>query len=188
VLYTDNGGLTWNPRSAGINVGLDAIAFPSATLGWAVGNAGAVFRTKNGGLLWVPEASNTAEELNDVFFASPDQGWAVGFNGTIIFRGTLAAIDPPASGPPNALHVLARSYPNPFIAATTIEFGLPSAGRARLAIYDGLGREVAVLAEGERAAGSHRVIWAAQDLASGVYFYRLDTAGKTLTRKLILSR
>ncbi|MBD3408807.1 MAG: T9SS type A sorting domain-containing protein, partial [Ignavibacteriales bacterium] len=64
---------------------------------------------------------------------------------------------------------LAQNYPNPFNPTTTIEFSLPEATTARVAIYDMLGREVAVLADGRMTAGMHSVEFDASALASGVY-------------------
>ena len=78
---------------------------------------------------------------------------------------------------PEAL-VLARNYPNPFNPATTIGFQLPAPGHARLYVYDLLGREVARLVDGERAAGHHEVVWNADRFASGLYVYRLVVEGE----------
>jgi hypothetical protein len=86
---------------------------------------------------------------------------------------------------------LAQNYPNPFNPETQIEFALPSAQRIRLTIYNLLGQEVTVAAEGEYPAGTHTVTWRGTDaggspVASGMYFYRLDTPGGSLSRKMLL--
>jgi hypothetical protein len=49
-----------------------------------------------------------------------------------------------------------------------------------------LGREVAVLADGEYQPGEHNAIWDAGDLASGLYFYRITTTGFAASKKLLL--
>ena len=82
-----------------------------------------------------------------------------------------------------------QSYPNPFNGQVIIPFALAQAAEVELAIYDLLGQRVAVLVEGRRAAGRHEVSWDARlhaGLASGVYFYRLQTANGIKVGKLIL--
>lgn len=68
---------------------------------------------------------------------------------------------------------LRQNYPNPFNPTTTIPFDLGKAGGIDLRLYDVLGREVMLLAEGEFPAGAHRVVLHAQTLASGMYVCRL---------------
>lgn len=70
---------------------------------------------------------------------------------------------------------LGGAYPNPFNPRTTITYTLQQAARARLAVYDVLGREVALLVEGVLPAGTHAVHFDGAGLPSGVYFYRLET-------------
>ncbi len=81
---------------------------------------------------------------------------------------------------------LEPNYPNPFNPATTITFGLPSAGSARLTVYDALGRRVAVPVDGLLPAGRHVVTFDAGGLAGGLYLYRLETSTGTLTRTMTL--
>jgi hypothetical protein len=74
-----------------------------------------------------------------------------------------------------------RSGPNPFSIQTKIGFDIPRAGRVRLTVHDVTGREVARLLDGWIDAGHHSVIFRSDHLASGVYWYHLDT-GDTQTR------
>lgn len=87
-----------------------------------------------------------------------------------------------------ALH---RNHPNPFNPSTTISYQLPVAGNVTLTVLDRLGRQLAVLANGQQPAGQHQLRFDANGLASGVYFYRLSatsSAGQSFvqTRKLML--
>ena len=89
---------------------------------------------------------------------------------------------------------LAQSYPNPVqlsagsATATVIQYELNTPQRVRLAVYDILGRRIAVLDQGFRAAQTHRVFFDASRLATGMYFYRLETAAGVQVRQLSVVR
>ena len=85
-------------------------------------------------------------------------------------------------------YVLGSAYPNPFTSRTTLSFTLPRVEDIHLAIYDMLGREVAVLVDGTRPAGAQTITFDAAELPSGVYLYRLDAGGTVLTQRLTLVR
>ena len=80
---------------------------------------------------------------------------------------------------------LSGNYPNPFNPETMIEYALPRAAEVRLAVYDLLGREVALLVDGVRQAGTHRVRFDASGLPSGMYIYRIKNFDQVLTRRMI---
>ena len=81
---------------------------------------------------------------------------------------------------------LSANYPNPFNPETTIRYALPQAGEVRLAVYDLLGHEVAVLVDRSKPAGNHTVRFGADNLASGLYVYRLQAQKKTIVRTMML--
>lgn len=81
---------------------------------------------------------------------------------------------------------LNQNYPNPFNPTTIISYQLPQAGSVQLELFDMTGQRVAVLKEGMQSAGSHSVEFDASSLSSGVYIYRLQSAGTVLTRKMTL--
>jgi len=86
-------------------------------------------------------------------------------------------------------YALAQNYPNPFNPTTTIKFTLPQAGRVELVIFDVLGRKVATLVDDEiLAAGQHVRNWEAQNIGSGIYFYRITAGSFQKTMKMILVR
>lgn len=93
----------------------------------------------------------------------------------------------PGSTIPNEFQ-LAQNYPNPFNPSTTIAYSLPRAAGVRLAVYNLLGQEVTVLVNGQQQAGSHTVALEGRNLRSGVYIYRLESEGISLSRKMILMR
>ncbi|MCK4272174.1 T9SS type A sorting domain-containing protein, partial [bacterium] len=98
-----------------------------------------------------------------------------------------------ASHPQNFF--LSPNYPNPFNATTVLSLTIPGDEPmpASLKIYNVLGQEVRTLVDGIVSPGRHIILWdgtddTGWDLASGVYFSRLDAGGFTQTRKLVLSR
>lgn len=83
---------------------------------------------------------------------------------------------------------LYQNYPNPFNAKTVIRFTLSAPCDGKLAVYDLLGREVALLAAGRMSPGSHDVLFDASGLASGMYFARLFAGHLVQTRHLALMK
>jgi len=86
---------------------------------------------------------------------------------------------------------LRQNYPNPFNATTVVEFDLPSRSQVALEVFNILGQQVAVLADGEYAAGSYRVQWdgttrSGRDASTGVYFCRLRVGDFVEQKKMLL--
>ncbi len=81
---------------------------------------------------------------------------------------------------------LSQNYPNPFNPTTTINFALPKASNVKLTIYNALGKEVAVLVNGNLEAGNHSAVWNAENNASGMYFFKLEAGNFTSTKKMML--
>ena len=83
---------------------------------------------------------------------------------------------------------LMQNYPNPFNPSTTIAFDIPTRSNVRLTVYDVLGREVAQLSNGMHEAGRYSVVWNATNVASGMYFFRLEADRFTAVRKMLLMK
>jgi hypothetical protein len=81
---------------------------------------------------------------------------------------------------------LSQNYPNPFNPSTTIRFSLPENQVVKLTIFNTLGEEVAKVVDGYVEAGIHEVKFNASNLASGIYFYRLDAGKYVQTKKMML--
>lgn len=81
---------------------------------------------------------------------------------------------------------LSQNYPNPFNPSTNITFQLSEASKVEISVYSILGQKVATIINGSYPLGSHTVQWNAQNLASGVYIYRMQAGSFIQTRKLIL--
>lgn len=83
---------------------------------------------------------------------------------------------------------LAQNYPNPFNPLTHIAFEVPKATMVTLKVYNAVGNEVAVLVNQILPAGQHDAVFDAGAVPSGVYFYTLQAAGFSETKKMILLR
>jgi hypothetical protein len=83
---------------------------------------------------------------------------------------------------------LNASYPNPFIASTTISFTIPYRSFVSLKIFDALGKEVSMLVSGDLDIGQHSYQWNGDGLRSGVYLCRLQAGSHVVTQKLLLLR
>lgn len=81
---------------------------------------------------------------------------------------------------------LYQNYPNPFNPTTTIKYSIPQENKVTLKIYDVIGNEVATLVNGNKPAGTYNVTFNANNLASGIYFYRLEAGNYISIKKLIL--
>lgn len=85
------------------------------------------------------------------------------------------------------------NYPNPFNPETTISFGLTEAGYTTLSIYNIAGQKIATLVQDELSAGTHNITWNGTtsngaNVASGMYFYRLQSGDYTMTNKMVLMK
>lgn len=101
------------------------------------------------------------------------------------FFGGMAVSNEETYSVPNSVR-LSQNYPNPFNPSTVISYRLESAQSVNLAVYDQLGRRVALLQDGNVSSGIHQVTFEAAGLSSGVYFYRLKTGSSVLTKKMLL--
>jgi hypothetical protein len=84
--------------------------------------------------------------------------------------------------------MLEQNYPNPFNPSTIISYQLPEKSYVMLKIFDVLGREVAILVNGVEQPGYKSVNFNPANLASGVYYYQLQTGSFTDAKKLVLLR
>jgi hypothetical protein len=81
---------------------------------------------------------------------------------------------------------LNQNYPNPFNPSTTINFTIPRSSFTSLKVYDILGREVSELISSDLNAGSHSLTFNGDNLASGIYYYRLESSGNVAVKKMLL--
>ncbi len=104
---------------------------------------------------------------------------------------TITVEDPTSIDSDNDIpkeYALDQNYPNPFNPSSMIRYSIPKSGHVKLQVYDVLGKEVATLVNEVKAVGHYNVVFNADHLASGVYYYRIKSNNFENTKKLILLR
>lgn len=129
----------------------------------------------------------TDEEVELKFFLGGNDNVFIYLDAIVVDDGEpeTAVDDMPDAAMPEGL-VLEQNYPNPFNPATRIYYHVPEASRVRLTVLDLTGREIAALVDDVQSAGPHTVEFSGRDLSSGTYLYRLQTAGRTVTKRMML--
>jgi hypothetical protein len=199
VVRTTNGGQTWAALPAATTNNIYGVAAPAGTQSvWFI-TAADPFRSRNEGSSWTTESLFPfVGSLNHLSFVDTTAGWVVTSFGEIL-KYTVPVVSgiahEPSGDVPSGFALL-RSYPNPFNGSARITYRIPAASAYRIGIrvFDMLGREVAVLADGVQYPGDHTVEFDARGRASGVYIAVLDavpvSGGTTvrLTHPMILLR
>lgn len=113
------------------------------------------------------------------------------YNGTtrVYKEVTSTGVDQPdaVANVPSMLKLF-PSYPNPFNPTTTIRYGIPHRAHVLLTVYNVLGQEVAILVDADVEAGYHDVMFNAAHLASGAYYYRIQTGNSVQTNSFLLAK
>ncbi len=165
-----------------------------------------ISRTTDGALDPRPSGGSPAiegaQELDDPWFIPTDYvgafgevnwaaEWTFAAEANILTSDGAGIIDTatePEGDSVPASFALSQNYPNPFNPSTTINFEFDRTQHVRLAVYDVLGREIEVLVDGTRTAGSHRVEFGGSDLSSGTYLYVLETTNGSASRTMSLTK
>lgn len=136
--------------------------------------------------LWYQVPQDSISVIN-VVFKSPTKGWAFGNNGVkgIILKyntGLIGVI--PNSTPVN--FKLFQNYPNPFNPSTTITYSLAKPEFVKITIFDLLGKQVKLIIEGIKPAGTNSFKFINSALASGIYIYKVEAGEYSDTKKMVL--
>jgi photosystem II stability/assembly factor-like uncharacterized protein len=185
ILRTTNGGTDWVDQKCKAGQTLYSVHFTGGGNGYTVGYAGTILKTTDGGIGWTGVPSGTNNGLFAVCIADTAAAYAVGGGGTIL--STAAGGSTGMESEPQVRTTdfdLRQNYPNPFNPSTVIAFRLARRSAVDLRVYDALGREVAVLAEGVLDAGYHSTRFDAASRGSGVYYYRLTAGGTSIARRM----
>jgi len=138
---------------------------------------GVTWFTKNQGFNVIPSISSLAI-TNNFIFTGPYSVWRRLFSDIIGIQYISSEI-------PNGFF-LSQNYPNPFNPSTNIEFSLPEKSFVKLKVFDITGKEIAELVSENLSAGTFRYEYNAENLPSGIYFYKLDAKKFSETKRMIL--
>ncbi len=102
----------------------------------------------------------------------------------IVVSDTVTSIGFSSADLPQTFN-LYQNHPNPFNPSTTIQYDLANSGKVSLSVYDVLGRKIAALVDKSQNAGSYSVNWDAENLSSGIYFYRLEVTSPEIKNEIV---
>ncbi len=117
-----------------------------------------------------------------------------GFSGMMCYSVSYYPLDADDANPGISYSFnLDQNRPNPFNPATTVEYSLARKSHVNISIYNILGQKVITLVDGEQEAGQHHAVWEGHDgngsqVASGIYFYKMEAGDYVQTRKMALMR
>ena len=200
IARTIDGGQSWQTENLDsfTTCSIREIKMLNSKLGWFAGafNRGTMLgKTTNGGQIWTNQLNSSISPLGflSISMVNENVGYAVGPNGQIyqtINGGGITNIS--EDNHSVSEYALSQNYPNPFNPSTKISWQSPAGSWQTLKVFDVLGNEVATLVDEYRNAGSYDIEFnpesSIKNLASGIYFYRLQAGSFVQTRKMILMK
>jgi ligand-binding sensor domain-containing protein len=186
VVLSTNHGTTWSKANIGLSNNCGGKAFTSDGSHLFAATDGGVFLSSNGGISW--SAANAGLTDTIVYALAVSGSNLLALTNSGVWRRPMSemitSVEAEARVPMQ--FVLHQNYPNPFNPTTVISYHLPVLSDVKLAVYDLLGREVAVLVNEKMDAGVHEVRFEASALPSGMFFYRLNAGDFVQTKRLVV--
>jgi len=170
ILSTVNGGETWTVETSGTDAHLFDVAYPDISHAWATG----MFFSNDKGKTWEYIEPPVWVNLYAVSFTDSLHGWCVGNWGRIIHYGPKVGIEEKIIANKNYESYELNISPNPFKQISNIEYQIPYSGYVTLKVYTGTGSLIGSLVNAGKSAGPYKVNWNTKDLASGIYFLKLE--------------
>jgi photosystem II stability/assembly factor-like uncharacterized protein len=200
VVQTTDAGSHWD-YMVFFGSSLREIKFINSKVGWFCGANNSepfISKTTDGGENWITQHQipYSPEGAESISLIDTSIGWVVNYAGEI-YKTTNGGVTFIEGGnlpsQPNSMHLF-QNYPNPFNPVTSIKYTISSRQNVAIKVYDLLGKEVALLVNEEKPAGTYELTWDGANMPSGVYFYKIKagdpSAGSgqvfTQTKKMIL--
>ncbi|MBI5403919.1 MAG: T9SS type A sorting domain-containing protein [Ignavibacteriae bacterium] len=165
------------------------VFFPNENTGWCAGTFGLMFKTTNGGYNWQPEVVPPINQafIRSLYFYNNNTGWAVGGATKIFYtsNGGISFINKIHTGVPVDFK-LYQNYPNPFNSTTLIEFDIHKIGNYYIEIFNMLGQSIQVFSYNKLTPGKYKISFKANNLSSGIYFYKISNSNSTITKSMLL--
>lgn len=194
IARTINGGVTWATVNLGINM------YGYCQIKWIQGTYTVYLRGEDYGTNRMVKSTDNGEYWNQMSLPSISginhfdfvrignvvYGYAVSGSGQILKLTEAVVIGiKKLNYPIPEKYLLYQNYPNPFNPSTQIKFNLPKSSFVQLIVCDVLGKEVAVLVNQDLKEGEYSVDWNAENLSSGIYYYKIQTDYFIETKKMI---
>lgn len=190
ILRTINGGVDWECMYGLFN-SPDKVYFINQFTGFSIGDGhsnDALYISTNSGQNWYTSyIPYIYLILKSVYFINPQTGWIVGnkifktTNGGGLITNLASTSQEIPSG--FSLH---QNYPNPFNPSTRISFHINVLSFIVLSVYNSEGRKIENLHEGNLNAGSYEITFDGSNYPSGVYYYKLESNGNSISKKMLL--
>jgi|CZKP01.1.fsa_nt_gi photosystem II stability/assembly factor-like uncharacterized protein len=213
ILKTTNGGVNWvRVTNSGIDPNSESkcVFFLNANTGWIGTNDGiidlnpnrVILYTTNGGASWTKQYPLISNGIFSIFFWDENNGWFTAGNcvqncddtypdSLKIWQGVIGhtsngGVTGVEENKYTSLQFsLSNNYPNPFNPSTVISYSIPSGTNVELIIYNILGQVVKVLENGYKNAGNYSITFSADELPSGIYFYKIEAGQFSQVKKMI---
>ncbi|MDE3056919.1 MAG: T9SS type A sorting domain-containing protein [Bacteroidota bacterium] len=190
LLTSTDKGKSWSlPTLSGLTVKA-LIIDPKGRIyaGTTTGKVSAIYQSSDAGATWTETDSGMSKSTVSCFAIGPNGHLYAGTGGGVYeTTGSVAAEEKVEKAVPQAFS-LSQNYPNPFNPTTTIEYAVSSKQYVWLNVYNVLGEKVATLVNETKSAGRYHAKFDGSSLPSGVYFYRIQAATYTETKKLLLMK
>ncbi len=192
ISKTTNGGLNWvDVRSESEDCydwefKFKSIKFTAPECGFVVSGRGDFLITSDSGNTWWNNGSPGRISLNNLYFKNVNSGWVIGEKGIMLTMGdAITGINNLFEITPEIFELL-QNYPNPFNSSTNIKFRINKSGLVKLTVFDITGKEIFVLLNSYLNPGVYNLNFNGLELASGIYFYKLSSGDKTMTRRMAI--
>ena len=196
IIRSTDGGSTWDEVWNKEGYVLKSVTFSSSDKAVTVGKGngdgiivsidGIIVSIDNVGGDYSIKWESWTPGLNDICFYN-NIGWAVGEESTIIKTGEgTSFVEEEKINEIPTNYSLSNNFPNPFNPITKIKYSTPQSSNIVIKVFDILGNEIEILVNEEKPAGTYEITWSAENLPSGIYFYRLQADSFVETRKMVL--
>jgi hypothetical protein len=187
VFRTSNNGANWI-NTGGLAGSIINTLAVSGTNVFAGSSGGGIFLTTNYGANWSSVGVGIPNTTINTLLVSGGNIYAGALSG-MVYRRTLSEMITPITIISTDVPLdfnLSQNYPNPFNPVTNVKIQMPKSGFVKLTVFDITGKVVAVPVNEYLGAGKYDVDFDGSSLASGAYFYRLETESFTDMKKMIL--
>jgi photosystem II stability/assembly factor-like uncharacterized protein len=190
IFKSSDFGDTWDSiGKTPMRLGTCSGAFANLLTGWVGGNYyNILFKTTNGGTIWIQENVSNFGWFS-IYCYNDLVVWGVSSPNYIMHTTTGGQPFSQISNNNEQItndFKLFQNYPNPFNPVTNIKYQIQKTGQVTLKIYDITGREIKTLVNEIKNPGSYIVTFNGTELASGVYFYRIQAGDFVQVKKMLL--